>query len=147
NVTGVQTCALPISNFEISWVDADASPLPAIRDLDILVPHNDEVRLEGVDTYRDFATLAYRRGGIPRVAVMKIANGQFDEFEEITFDEEVYSAGSAANPEWDAPDIRQSYTSYTHPAQLFQYRIATGERTLLKDHAVHVCYDATDDYT
>lgn len=131
-------------NFEISWVDADASPLPAIRDLDILVPHNDEVRLEGVDTYRDFATLAYRRGGIPRVAVMKIANGQFDEFEEITFDEEVYSAGSAGNPEWDAPVIRLSYTSYTQPAQLFQYRIATGERTLLKEQEVPGGYDAAE---
>ncbi|EFG81262.1 S9 family peptidase [Corynebacterium ammoniagenes] len=131
-------------NFEISWVDADASPLPAIRDLNILVPHNDEVRLEGVDTYRDFATLAYRRGGIPRVAVMKIANGQFDEFEEITFDEEVYSAGSAGNPEWDAPVIRLSYTSYTQPAQLFQYRIATGERTLLKEQEVPGGYDAAE---
>src|SRR5699024_1373487 len=132
------------ANYEISWVDADASPLPAIRDLDILVPHNDEVRLEGVDTYRDFATLAYRRGGIPRVAVMKIANGQFDEFEEITFDEEVYSAGSAGNPEWDAPVIRLSYTSYTQPAQLFQYRIATGERTLLKEQEVPGGYDAAE---
>src|SRR5699024_10582037 len=75
-----------VPHFDISWVDADAVTLPAIRGLNILVPHNDEGRLEGVDTYRDFATLAYRRGSIPRVAVMKIAKGQFDEFEEITFD-------------------------------------------------------------
>src|SRR5699024_7810319 len=83
-------------------------------------------------------------GGIPRVAVMKIANGQFDEFEEITFDEEVYSAGSAGNPEWDAPVIRLSYTSYTQPAQLFQYRIATGERTMLKEQEVPGGYDAAE---
>src|SRR5699024_1143674 len=79
-------------NFEISWVDADASPLPGIRDREILVPHSDDVRIEGVDTYRDFATLSYRRGGIPRVAAMQLVDGQFGDFEEID------SAGSAGNP-------------------------------------------------
>ncbi|MEY8578634.1 S9 family peptidase [Corynebacteriaceae bacterium 6-324] len=132
-------------NFEIGWVDADASPLPGIRDLEVLVPHSDDVRIEGVDTYRDFATLSYRRGGIPRVAVMKIDGDAFGEFEELQFDEEIYSAGSAGNPEWDAPVIRLSYTSYTKPAQLFQYRIATGERTLLKEQEVPGGYNA-DEY-
>lgn len=132
-------------NFAIGWVDADASPLPGIRDLEVLVPHSDDVRIEGVDTYRDFATLSYRRGGIPRVAVMKIDGDAFGEFEELQFDEEIYSAGSAGNPEWDAPVIRLSYTSYTQPAQLFQYRIATGERTLLKEQEVPGGYNA-DEY-
>ncbi|APT95811.1 protease 2 [Corynebacterium stationis] len=132
-------------NFEVSWVDANANPLPGIRDLDILVPHNDDVRIEGVDTYRDFATLSYRRGGIPRVAVMQLVDDHFGDFEEIDFDEEIYSAGSAGNPEWDAPVIRLSYTSYTQPAQLFQYRIATGERTLLKEQEVPGGYNA-DEY-
>ena len=132
-------------NFEIGWVDADASPLPGIRDLEVLVPHSDDVRIEGVDTYRDFATLSYRRGGIPRVAVMKIEGDGFGEFEELQFDEEIYSAGSAGNPEWDAPVIRLSYTSYTQPAQLFQYRISTGERTLLKEQEVPGGYNA-DEY-
>ncbi|WP_278822450.1 S9 family peptidase [Corynebacterium stationis] len=132
-------------NFEVSWVDANANPLPGIRDLDILVPHNDDVRIEGVDTYRDFATLSYRRGGIPRVAVMQLVDDHFGDFEEINFDEEIYSAGSVGNPEWDAPVIRLSYTSYTQPAQLFQYRIATGERTLLKEQEVPGGYNA-DEY-
>ena len=132
-------------NFEVSWVDANANPLPGIRDLDILVPHNDDVRIEGVDTYRDFATLSYRRGGIPRVAVMQLVDDHFGDFEEINFDEEIYSAGSAGNPEWDAPVIRLSYTSYTQPAQLFQYRIATVERTLLKEQEVPGGYNA-DEY-
>lgn len=132
-------------NFEVSWVDANANPLPGIRDLDILVPHKDDVRIEGVDTYRDFATLSYRRGGIPRVAVMQLVDDHFGDFEEINFDEEIYSAGSAGNPEWDAPVIRLSYTSYTQPAQLFQYRIATGERTLLKEQEVPGGYNA-DEY-
>lgn len=132
-------------NFEVSWVEANANPLPGIRDLDILVPHNDDVRIEGVDTYRDFATLSYRRGGIPRVAVMQLVDDHFGDFEEINFDEEIYSAGSAGNPEWDAPVIRLSYTSYTQPAQLFQYRIATGERTLLKEQEVPGGYNA-DEY-
>ena len=76
---------------------------------------------------------------------MQLVDDHFGDFEEINFDEEIYSAGSAGNPEWDAPVIRLSYTSYTQPAQLFQYRIATGERTLLKEQEVPGGYNA-DEY-
>src|SRR5690625_7789438 len=75
---------------------------------------------------------------------MQLVDDHFGDFEEINFDEEIYSAGSAGNPEWDAPVIRLSYTSYTQPAQLFQYRIATGERTLLKEQEVPGGYNADE---
>ncbi|WP_257183094.1 S9 family peptidase [Corynebacterium cystitidis] len=109
---------------------------PGLRELDELVSHDDERRIEGVDTYRDFMVLAYRRGGIGRVAFMNLQGEDFGAFRELEFDEELYTVGVGGNPEWDAPVVRLSYVSFTQPAQLFDYRVATGERTLLKQHEV-----------
>lgn len=120
--------------------------LPALRELEELVAHDDETRIEGLDTYRDFMVMAYRRGGIGRVSFMEFEAGNFGEFKELSFDEELYTVGVGGNPEWDAPVVRLSYVSFTQPAQLFDYRVATGEQTLLKQQEILGGYNA-EDYT
>lgn len=119
--------------------------LPAFEDMHELVAHSESARVEGVDCYRDQIFLGYRAEGIGRAAVMRLT-GEVDErgfgtFEEITFDEELYTVGVVGNPEWDAPVVRLSYGSFTTPAQLLQYRVADGERTLLKQQEVLGGYD------
>ncbi len=120
--------------------------LPGLRELDELVPHDDERRVEGIDTYRDFMVLAYRRGGIGRAAFMNLKGEDFGRFHELEFDEELYTVGVGGNPEWDAPVVRLSYVSFTQPAQLFDYCVATGERTLLKQQEVLGGYNP-EEYT
>ncbi|PMC65043.1 oligopeptidase B [Corynebacterium tuscaniense] len=117
--------------------------LVSLCELRELIPHSDEVRIEGVDTYRDFAFVAYRRGGIGRLAVADLRHG-FGEFRELDFDEELYTASLAGNPEWDAPVVRLSYTSFTQPAQVLNYRVDSGEFTLLKEQEVRGGYNAAD---
>ncbi|WP_080796652.1 S9 family peptidase [Corynebacterium pacaense] len=131
------------ANFEVGWVGVDK--LTTLSDLDPLVPHREDVRIEGVDTYRDQIVLGYRSGAIGRIAVMRL-DGGFGTFEELEFDEELYTVVSSGNPEWDAPVIRISYGSFTTPAQLFDYRVASGERTLLKEQEVLGGY-RREDYT
>ena len=58
-------------NFEVGWLPV-AEPLESFDQLHVLVPHNETVRLEGVDTYRDQIVLGYRKEAIPRVAVMPL---------------------------------------------------------------------------
>lgn len=120
--------------------------LPKLTDLNELIAHRDDVRIEGVDTYRDFIVAAYRSDAIGKLAVMTLPEAGYGEFEELTFDEELYTAGSLGNPEWDAPVIRVSYGSFITPAQLLDYEVATGERTLLKEQKVLGGYDR-EDYT
>ncbi|WIM67319.1 S9 family peptidase [Corynebacterium breve] len=115
--------------------------LPPLRELTELVPHDDKVRIEGIDTYRDFMAMGYRRGGIGQVAFMQFTEAGFTQFEELSFEEEVYTVGVGGNPEWDAPVVRLSYVSFTQPAKLFNYTVATGERTLLKEQEVLGGYD------
>lgn len=111
--------------------------------LNELVPHRDDVRIEGVDCYRDFMLLGYRSGAIGRLAVMDLTQG-FSTFEELEFDEELYTVGSMGNPEWDAPVFRFGYTSFTTPSQVWDYRVATGERTKLKEQEIQGDFTPAD---
>lgn len=120
---------------------ATGDELPALTELRELIPHREGVRVEGVDTFRDFIVAGYRSGAIGRLAVMRLGAQDYGEFEELDFDEELYTAGSLGNPEWDAPVIRLSYGSFTTPAQLLDYEVATGRRTLLKEQKVLGGYD------
>lgn len=122
-------------------VDDDLKPL---RDMHELVAHDDERRILGTDCYRDFMFLAYRRGGIGRLAVADLTGGDFGEFRELDFDEELYTADLGGNPEWDAPVVRVHYGSFTQPNQVLDYRVATGEFTLLKEQEVPGGYDPAD---
>ena len=129
-------------NFCVST--APVGQLPPLRDLDVLVPHSDTVRIEGVDTYRDFAFMEYRRDGISRLAVAPLGD-RFGEFTELEFSEELYTVGLGGNPEWDAPVVRVGYSSYTQPSQVLDYEVATGTLTLLKEQEVEGGYDP-DEY-
>lgn len=122
-------------------VGEDLAPL---RELDVLIPHREDVRLEGVDTYRDQVVVGYRRGGIGRAAIMDVRHG-WSDFKELNFNEELYTVSVGGNPEWDAPVLRVSYTSFIQPSQLFDYRVETGEYTVLKEQEVPGGYNK-DDY-
>ncbi|AKK09665.1 S9 family peptidase [Corynebacterium testudinoris] len=129
-------------NFEVG--ECSVADLPPLRELTVLIPHRPDSRIEGVDTYRDFIVAAYRRGAIGRLSVMELVDGAYGRFEELAFDEELYTAGFGGNPEWDAPIIRLSYGSFTTPARIYDYRVATGERTLLKEQEVVGGYDRSE---
>src|SRR5699024_11470165 len=78
NVTGVQTCALPIfthtagaPNFAV--VDAPAGPVDGdLRALSPLVEHREDVRIEGVDAFARVLVLDYRESALPRFALVPL---------------------------------------------------------------------------
>lgn len=132
-------------NFTLATTPLDVGEdLAPLRELDVLIPHREDARLEGVDTYRDQVVVGYRRGGIGRAAIMDVRHG-WSEFKELNFNEELYTVSVGGNPEWDAPVLRVSYTSFIQPSQLFDYRVETGEYTLLKEQEVPGGYNK-DDY-
>ena len=132
-------------NFTLATTPLDVGEdLAPLRELDVLIPHREDARLEGVDTYRDQVVVGYRRAGIGRAAIMDVRHG-WSEFKELNFNEELYTVSVGGNPEWDAPVLRVSYTSFIQPSQLFDYRVETGEYTLLKEQEVPGGYNK-DDY-
>lgn len=136
-------------NFSLGWVGVEEHERAGNEDLltklQELIAHRDTVRLEDVDIYRDQMVLAYREGATPRAAVMDLRGVEslltasthtVANFEEITFDEELYSVSAGGNPEWEAPVIRVGYTSFTTPSRVFDYWIETKELQLLKEQEV-----------
>lgn len=119
--------------------------LPALTELHELIAHDDASRVYDIDTYRDFMVVIYRRNAIARLAIMTL-NGGYSEFEELQFDEELVSAGAGGQPEWDAPVIRVSVTSFTQPHAVYNYEVETGEYTLLKRQEIRGGYNP-EDYT
>ena len=126
-------------NFEL--LDA---PVADPTDTRVMVPHDPEVRIEDVDAFAGQLVLSYRREALPRLSIAQLNGSGTPEFVEVSFDEELYSAGLGGNPEWAAPRLRIGYTSFINPTEVFDLDVATGERTLLKRQQVLGDFDPTD---
>ncbi|MFB2550973.1 S9 family peptidase [Ensifer soli] len=82
-----------------------------------------------------------RENGLPQI---KIRDRRSGEEHAIAFAEEAYSLGLQGAAEYDTDVIRFSYSSMTTPSQLFDYDMATRERTLLKTQEVPSGHNAAD---
>ncbi len=74
-----------------------------------------------------------RHEGLPRIIVRDRKSG---EQHAIAFAEEAYSLGLSGAAEYDTDVIRFTYSSMTTPSQLYDYDMASRERTLLKTQEV-----------
>lgn len=118
-------------NCELAW-----APVDAPNEWTTLMPYREDVRIEGAEAFAGQIVVGYRSGAIGRLAVMRLDPG-FGEFEELAFDEELYSASLVETPEWDSPLLRVSYASFTNPGCVFDLEVATGQRTVRKEVTVH----------
>ena len=108
------------------------------------LPHDSEVRVEGIDVLQDWVSLELRRNGLTEIQV-KPSSGSGEAI-IIAFPEPVYSAWLSGNPEYGATTFRYSYTSLNRPTTLYQYDIATGETDKLKEQEIPSGFNP-DDYT
>ncbi|WP_153809319.1 S9 family peptidase [Nocardia sp. SYP-A9097] len=121
------------------------APLADPANMTLLIPHRDDVRLEGIDAFSDKLVLSYRREALPRVAVWPLTSDGFGELSDIDFDLALFSAGLGGNPEWEQPMLRIGVTSFITPTQIFDYVPGTGEMILRKEQVVLGGYNA-DEY-
>lgn len=114
----------------------------------VVVPHDPDVRLEGVSASERYLVLYYRREAISRSAVLQLGSerdGQRTawDFQEISFGQPLESVGAGVGV-WEQPNLKVGYTSFVTPQSLYLYDVASGERTLLKQQPVLGGYDAGD---
>ncbi len=132
------------TNFEL--IDVPADDPTSTTDRQVVIPHDDEVRLEDASAFADHLVISYRREGLTRVGVIpfdRVLDGE--QLHEIAFDEPIYTVGTAGNPEFAQPTVRLGYTSLATPATTYDYVLATRELRLLKQQPVRGGYDP-DDY-
>jgi oligopeptidase B len=106
-----------------------------------IIPHRADVKLEGVDVFKDFFVAVERKGGLPQLRVFDVKSMQPHE---ITFPEAAYDASPGTNREFDAKLYRFSYTSLVTPNSVFDYDIGKRERILKKQQPVLGGYKPED---
>jgi oligopeptidase B len=102
-----------------------------------VLPPQPGVRLLGVDAYASHVVVTLRRDGLSGLHVLpRDTAGDLLAGADVAFDEPLFTVGSPGAPEYDTPSIRVDYASMLTPASVYDYDLASGERTLLKRTAV-----------
>jgi len=106
-----------------------------------VIPHRDDVLLQGFEVFKDFLVVNERISGLPNLRIMR-----WDKKDEhyLDFGEETYSAYISYNPEFDTDVLRYGYSSMTTPNSVFDYNMNTKEKTLLKQQEVLGDFDSNN---
>ena len=105
-----------------------------------VVPHRANVMLDDTDFFKNYYVLSERENGLPQMQVTDLASGKSRRIE---FPEPAYSSYPYANREYDTSKFRYGYQSFITPRSVFEYEMATGKSTLLKQKEVPGGYDRT----
>ena len=98
-----------------------------------MIPHRPEVLLEDIDIFKDYLVLSERSNGLNKIRIMR-----WDKKEDyyLPFDNETYTAGTGANPEFDTEILRYGYNSLTTPSSTIDYNMITREQQVMKETEV-----------
>ena len=110
-----------------------------------LIPHRNDVMLEDVDLFASFFIACEREDGLPRLRLWRFIGDGLEAAKagEISFTEPAYSAQPHVNRIFDSPTFRYAYQSLVTPPSVYEYDVATGASTLLKQLEVPGGFDRT----
>jgi oligopeptidase B len=106
-----------------------------------ILPHREDVMLEGVELFAGHVVLLERAEGLPRLRVRDLASG---ESGDIVFPEPAYAVSPAENREWETTRFRYNYQSLVTPPSVYDYDMAAGTSALLKETEVPGGFDRTN---
>ena len=98
-----------------------------------VIPHRNETLLEDVSIFKNYLVIEERTKGLGRIRI-KTWDGKEDYY--LPFDEETYSAGVYANPEFDTEVIRYSYNSMTTPNSVIDFNMRNQTKEVKKEQEV-----------
>ena len=103
-----------------------------------VIAERPDVMLDRADFFKTFYVLHTREGGLPVLRVVDLATGKDKKIE---FPEPAYNTTSYANPQYDTTKFRYVYQSFITPQSVYEYDVASGKSTLLKEKEVPGGYD------
>jgi oligopeptidase B len=106
-----------------------------------VVPHRADVTITELDVFAGYLVIYERSDVVKRVRVRDLESG---EEHYIAFDEESYSVGGDANPNYNTKVLRFVYSSPVTPATVIDYDMKTRTRTIVKREAVLGDYDPSN---
>ena len=111
---------------------------PAPRNWKVFVAHRDDVRIEDIDLFRDFAVAVEKGNAANHLRIHDFKTGAWKEIE---YPEPVYSVFPGDTPDYESHTYRYNYQSFLTPASVFDYDVTTGKSTLRKQQEVLGGYD------
>ncbi|MCU1722475.1 S9 family peptidase [Pseudomonas sp. 5P_5.1_Bac1] len=123
-------------NFALFQAPSDA--VPSRADWQVLVPHRDDIMLEGLTLNASALTLSLREGGLPIIEVHPAGLPVY----RVQLPDAAYSLYVQDSLEFTSPRIRLRYEALNRPAQVRQLVLASGEQAVLKQTPVLGPFDA-----
>ena len=111
---------------------------PRLENWKEIVPHRDDVMLEGMDVFARHLVIFEREAGLRRFVVTDFETGKSHRIE---FPEPTYAVFPDDNRVFDTATFRFRYQSLVTPPSVFDYELGTRERKLLKQTEVLGGYD------
>ncbi len=117
------------TNFKLMTTPEDATGKENWVDL---IAHRADVLLEDVDIFKDYLVVSERENGLNTIRIMPWEGEEY----YLPFEIETYTAGTAANPDFDTDILRYSYQSMATPSSVIDFNMKTKEKTVLKEQEV-----------
>ncbi|HEU5210660.1 MAG TPA: S9 family peptidase [Longimicrobiales bacterium] len=111
---------------------------PAESNWTEVIPHRDDVMLQGVQLFRNHMLAYERANALPRLVIHDLRT---NTSHEVAFPEPVYSVFPTSNYEFDTSVLRYSYQSFVTPSSVYDYDMDTRQAALLKRQEVLGGYD------
>jgi oligopeptidase B len=111
---------------------------PAPKNWKVFIPQQDDVLLEHLDLFQDFAVSVERSRALDHLRVYDFHTAKWTA---IAFPEPVYAASSGGTPEFTSQTYRYNYQSFITPPSVLDYEVRSGQSTLLKRQEVLGGYD------
>lgn len=125
------------TNFKLMRAPLSA---PSKENWEDLIPHREDVYLEGLEIFKDFLVLEERSNGLSDLRI-KSWDGATDYY--IKFDNETYTAGIGNNPDFDSQILRYGYSGLTTPASVVDFDMVEKTKEIKKQMEVVGGYDET----
>ena len=98
-----------------------------------LIPHREDVLIEGIDIFKDYLVVSERSDGLNKIRIMPWSG---KEAYYLPFEIETYTAYTTTNIDFDTEILRYGYQSMAVPSSLIDFNMRTKEKTILKEQEV-----------
>jgi oligopeptidase B len=111
---------------------------PGKKNWQEVIPQRADVMLDDTDYFKNYYVLYEREKGLPQIRVCALGN---NACKHIDFPEPAYVSYSYVNREFETARFRYGYQSFITPQSVFEFDMAAGGSTLLKQKEVPGGYD------
>lgn len=100
----------------------------SIKDMSVVIPHNDLVFINNIYTISNHLILEVRKNGLPEITIVNLVTGSQSD---ISFEDHAYDVCLSSNNEKENLKFNYSYSSLTCPESIYSYDLDKNKSNLL----------------